>query len=152
MLKQSFAIALGAASVILVLFSLWGVLPGFTARIGAVVSELLPDLSWVQWVNAGIATAGALVGLGAANRMSPRTECTIIISFFTVGAGMVGYALGTLLPDRWQQACDTVLLGGMLALLIGTRRHTIWIPPEWMPRFSYAVSITTWVVFFLGVS
>lgn len=148
MLKQSFAIALGAASIIMVLFSLWGVLPGFSVRLAA----LVPDLTWVQWANAGIATAGALVGLGAANRMNTRTECTIIISFFTVGAGLIGYALGTLLPDRWQQACDTVLLGGILALLIGTRRHTIWIPPELMPKFSYGVSVATWIIFFLGAA
>lgn len=103
----------------------------------------------IHLFNALLAAAGALVALGAINRMSRQTECTIIIAFFTTGAGLVGFALGNLLPERWQAVGETVLLGGILALLVATRRQTIWLDPKWMPRISYAVSVATWVAFFV---
>lgn len=108
-------------------------------------------MSLLEDINVVLALAGALVALGAANRMSRSTERTIIIAFTTVGAGLIGFALATVWPNKWQAACDTLLLGGILALLIGTRKATIWIPPAWMPRISYGVSAVTWVAFFVGV-
>jgi hypothetical protein len=109
------------------------------------------DLTGTQWLNLIVATAGALVAMGAINRMSRETECTIIASFVTVGAGLIGYALGTVLPGRWQHTMDTVLLGGIVALLVGTRRHTIWINPALMPRISACVSIATWAYFLWNI-
>lgn len=102
----------------------------------------------LEWLNVGIATLIVLVGIGAINRMSPQTECTVILAFVTVMAGVVGYALGSVLPERWQTVCDTLLLGGVLALLIGTRKQTIWMAPRWMPWISAGVSILTWGTFF----
>lgn len=104
-----------------------------------------------SWLNFVIAVIGALVALGAANRMSPKTECTIIFAFATVGVGFIAWAIGTFLPDSWQQAFETLLLGGVVALLIGTRRQTIWLAPTWMPRISIAVSVVTWIAFFWGI-
>lgn len=105
----------------------------------------------IESLNVLLAMFGALVALGAANRMSRTTERTIIVSFTTTGAGLIGFALGNVWPGGWQPACDTLLLGGVVALLVGTRKATIWLPPEWMPAISYGVSAVTWVAFFAGV-
>lgn len=113
-----------------------------------VVFTALAELSAVEWVNLCLALAIALVALGAANRMNRETEVTIIVSFSTVGAGALGFALGSLLPERWVDAAYTILLGGVLALLVGTRRQTLWLPPAWMPKLSIAISAATWAAFF----
>jgi hypothetical protein len=103
-------------------------------------------------INALLAVAGALVALGAANRMDRDTERTIILAFATTGAGLLGFALTACMPDRGQSACDTLLVGGVAALLVGTRRRTVWLPPEWMPRISAVLSLATWTVFLSGVA
>ena len=102
--------------------------------------------------NALLAAAGALVALGAVNQMDRETEQTIIFAFATTAAGLIGFALGHFLPDRWQTACFTLLVGGIAALLVGTRRRTVWLPPAWMPRISGGLSAATWLGFLAGVS
>jgi hypothetical protein len=106
----------------------------------------------VDLVNLALAIAGVLIALGAINRMSRQTECTIILSFATVAAGLTGYALGSLMPDAWQRACDTLWLGGVAALLAGSRRQTIWLAPQWMPKISLGISVVTWLFFFWEVA
>ena len=108
-------------------------------------------MSALELINVLLALAGALVAFGAANRMNKDTELTIAISFATTGAGLIGYAIACIWPHHWEAACDTLLLGGIVSLLVGTRRQTIWIPPRWMPRISYAVAGATWFAFFAGV-
>ena len=109
-------------------------------------------MSALAVVNLLLACAGALVALGAANRMHRVTERSIIVAFATTGAGLIGFALGDVWPGGgWQEACDTLLLGGVAALLVGTRRQTLWLPPAWMPAISYGLSAVTWVAFFAGV-
>lgn len=110
------------------------------------------DLSGIERVNLFIAFGLALVAFGAANRMSRQTERTIIFAFGLVGAGAIGYAFSIVLPERWQNVCDTVLLGGVLSLLIGTRRQTLWIPPRLMPILSASVGIITCALFFTGIA
>ena len=105
----------------------------------------------LELLNVVLAIGGALVAFGAANRMDKHTELTIALSFATVGAGLIGYAITSFWPHHWEAACDTLLLGGIGSLLVGTRRQTIWIPPRWMPRISYAVAGATWFAFFAGV-
>ena len=115
------------------------------------VAQIAATLGPVEWVNVALATAGALVAIGAVNRMSRETELPIIAAFATVGAGLIGYTLGSFAPARWQHGMDTVLLGGLLALLVGTRRQTIWLPPRWMPIISAFVSVGTWLLFFWSI-
>lgn len=112
----------------------------------------LGGLCWVQWINLLIAIAGVLIVLGACNRMTWQTDGCIRAAFGLVAAGLFGYGLSHFTPDSYRYACDTVLLGGIVALVIGTRKQTIWIPPAWMPRLSYATSALTVVTFFLGVA
>lgn len=100
------------------------------------------------WINFFLALAGALVALGAANRMSIETERTIILAFVTLGAGLLGGCMSYFMPERWQLGFDTLLYGGVLALLVGTRRRTIWLDPRWMPVVSVWSTILTWAVFF----
>jgi hypothetical protein len=115
-------------------------------------SHALPSLGWVEWVNIIIAIIGALVALGAANRMTASTDGPIKVAFALVGAGLITYGAGSVFPATWRHACDTVLLGGIVALIVGTRKQTIWLPPSWMPRLSYGVSAATAITFFLGVA
>lgn len=103
------------------------------------------------WLNFAIALFAALVAFGAANRMNRETEITIICAFVTVGVGLFAQAVGVLLPQSWDDAFDTLLLGGVGSLLIGTRRRTIWLRPELMPRISIGVCIITWLAFFLSI-
>jgi hypothetical protein len=109
-------------------------------------------ITWVQVINVCIALVGAMIALGAVNRMTDSTDRPIRLAFALVGAGLITYGLGTLFPDTWRHACDTVLLGGIAALIVATRKHTIWLPPEWMPRISYAISAGTMATFLLGVA
>lgn len=104
------------------------------------------------WFNIILAALGALVSLGAANRMTVKTECTIKIAFATVGVGCIAWVVGTFAPDKWQTPFETLLLGGIVALLIGTRKQTIWLAPGWMPWISISVSAATWIAFFAGVT
>lgn len=118
------------------------------------MDQLLDHISRVSihgWLNFVLAFFGALVALGAANRMNKETEMTILCAFVTVGVGMVAQAIGTMLPDSWNDAFDTLLLGGLISLLVGTRRRTIWMRPEIMPKISAAVCALTWVVFFISI-
>src|SRR4051812_24172882 len=101
--------------------------------------EHINHVSVHEWLNFALALFAALVSLGAANRMNRETEFTIICAFVTVGVGLVAQALGTFVPTSWNAAFDTLLLGGIGSLLIGTRRRTIWMKPELMPKISVAV-------------
>lgn len=103
--------------------------------------------TWVHWGLITLALLGCLVALGAVNRMNRHTECTIIISFLTTGAGLVGYFLGALFPGKWTLSCDFLLVGGVAAIMIGSRKRTIWIEPELMPWISLAVSGVSWAAF-----
>lgn len=103
--------------------------------------------TWVHWALITISLLGCLVALGAVNRMNRHTERTIIISFLTTGAGLVGYFLGTLFPGKWMLACDFLLVGGVTAIMIGSRKRTIWIEPELMPWISLSVSVVSWAAF-----
>lgn len=111
----------------------------------------LEAMTPAMWFNAVLSAVGAAVAFGASNRMSRETECTVIVAFATLGAGLVGYAIGTFLPSSWEQAFDTLLLGGAAALMIGSRKQTIWLTPAWMPQISLAVSAATWLAFFVFV-
>lgn len=102
--------------------------------------------------NAGLAFLGVLVAVGAINRMDKTTEATVIFAFVTTAAGLAGFTLGHFLPERWVEAAFTLLVGGVAALLVGTRKRTVWCPPEWMPRISGGLSAATWLGFFTGVS
>jgi len=120
----------------------------------AVLSVLLArvaGLSPHEWLNLTLAALAMLVAFGAVNRMTCDTPRTIKVSFVTVGAGLIGVCLGYFAPDRWQLPFDTVLFGGLLALLVGTRRQTIWLHPRWMPLVSGWCSVLTWVVFLATV-
>jgi len=109
--------------------------------------DALAVMTWQHWLLAALALVGALVALSAANIMNKATECTIVFSFATTGAGLIGYAIGTVLPDRWQLACDFLLIGGIVALMIGTRRRTIWFHPRRMPWISLSVTALSWTAF-----
>lgn len=109
----------------------------------------LASLSMVDWINFVLANCALLVVIGATNKMDRQTEKTIIIAFATIGAGLVGYILGTIFPGHWEKSFDTLLVGGVLALLIGSRKRTVWIAPELMPRISFAASGVTWGAFLL---
>lgn len=124
---------------------------GGIAVLGALFVVVLASRN-LALLNAVLAILGALVALGAINRMDRTTECTIIFAFSTTAAGLLGFALGHFVPERWENACYTLLLGGVAALLVGTRRRTIWLPPEWMPRISGGLSAATWLGFLAGVS
>lgn len=101
--------------------------------------------------NAILAAAGVLVAFGALHRMNKKTECIIILAFVTVAIGLLGQIPAALTHSYWQPVFDTLLFGGALALMIGTRRQTIWISPDWMPTISLAVSLVAWAVFFVGL-
>ena len=102
----------------------------------------------VEGLNIGLAVMGVLVAFGAVHRMSAETECPIILAFVTVASGLGGQILGAL---AWQGVFDTLLFGGVTALMIGTRRQTVWISPDWMPRVSLAVSLLSWAAFLVGL-
>lgn len=115
------------------------------------VFDALAHVTPHDGLNFVIALLGALVAFGAANRMNKETEVTIICAFVTVGVGLVAEAFSSLVAEVWQQAFDTLLLGGVVSLLIGTRRRTIWLRPELMPKISAAVCAITWLAFFLSI-
>jgi hypothetical protein len=108
-------------------------------------------MSWVDKLNILLAIVGAGAAFGACNRMSRETPCEIIVAFVTSGTGLIGFALAPLLSAGVQSACDTLLIGGVAALIIGTRRQTVWVRPQVMPYLSCIVSGATWVAFFVGV-
>lgn len=113
---------------------------------------VLAAITLQAWINIGLSIVGSLVAFGAANRMSKETECTVIFAFSTVGAGYVAWCISSFMPSTWQSPFDTLLLGGVVSLLIGTRKQTIWIAPAWMPRLSLLASGLTWLSFFWGIS
>lgn len=109
------------------------------------------DLAPAQHFNAAMALLAFLAALGAANKMNKETERTIIFAFATTAAGLLGYVITTFFPSSYETALDSLLLGGVGAMVVGSRRRTVWLPPEWMPRFSASISGLTWVFFLFCV-
>lgn len=108
-------------------------------------------LSWVELVNAFVAFVGSLTAFGAINRMNPTTEKHIMVAFITTAAGLAGFAVDAVFPGSWQSICYTLLLGGISAIIVGTRRQTIWIHPSMMKPISVVILVMTWLVFFAGM-
>jgi len=69
----------------------------------------------------------------------------LICGLVTVVTGSVGYVLGTAL-GRWQASFDLLLFGGMLALLLASRRQV-----EARSAQSLLVTASVWTVFLLTV-
>ena len=108
----------------------------------------LASMSFLEHLNAAGAVVGVLIAAGAINRMTKDTECTIIFSFVTTLVGLAGYAITSFRPTSWERAFDTLLIFGIAAVLVGTRKRTTWVKPELMPRISVGLSFAAWISFF----
>jgi len=103
-------------------------------------------------VNTILAILGAIAAICAIDRMGQSTPRSMVIAVATVAVGLAGYALGVFFPERWQLGCDTLLLGGVVAYLIGGRRRPLFTSDEMMSTLSLAVSAATWSSFFLTIT
>jgi hypothetical protein len=63
----------------------------------------------------------------------------------TLAAGLLGQAFGQL-AGNWQNAFDTLMFGGVLAVLIANRRGAVF--GEYKHAASWVVTATCWVAFF----
>lgn len=106
----------------------------------------------LQWINAAICLAVVVVTFFALVRMRKETELQILLAFPTMAAGMLGAVVGYFRPGDWQAACDTMLFGGVLALMIGSRKNPNWIEPRWIRPIAIGVLMATWGAFLMGVS
>lgn len=117
----------------------------------------------LELMNGALAGAGAFAVLIAVNHMGPQTSRAIRCAFVTTGAGLLGECLSSVpallayfgLRSRilfeWQLAYDSLLYGGVLALLIGSRRMPVLLPERWVGRLSLAVTLVTWAIFLFGI-
>lgn len=142
-------LALQACAVLVLIGLIWWI-PALRF-LGSVLIERASVIGAHQWLNIAFAFAGALVAFGAINRMNRHTDKPIAFAFVTMGTGLLGAVFSYFSPERWEIAFDTLIFGGALALLIGTRRHTIWMDPKWMPPTSVGATFITWAAFFLTV-
>lgn len=102
------------------------------------------------FANVFLAITGALVAFGSINRMENGTGRAIRCAFATTCAGLLGAAISTLLPEHWQVSVDTLLYGGILALLIASRRRPAVIREHWVTPISFSITVSTWGLFLLG--
>lgn len=122
--------------------------------------QTLSALSPLQILNAALCAVVVVAVLCAVARMNStdeygvrqRTEPPIVMAFVTLGSGTVGWLVAYWKPGEWQVANDTLLIGGVAALVLATRRHTKWVPPRWMGPISMGVSMLTWAGFLWGIS
>lgn len=112
----------------------------------------LPRLSPIEWLNAMLCVAGVLATLAAINRMTIDTEPQIVLSFVIIAVGLLGAVWAYFHPGDWLACFDTLIYGGFLALIVGTRRRTKWLDPRWIRPISVAISLAVGVAFFVGVS
>lgn len=110
------------------------------------------DMNALQWLNFLLCLAGLVVALFVAFRMRKDTELQIVLSFATIAAGLGGNALGYFRPGDWQEAFYTLQYGGLLALMIGTRKSPNWVAPRWIRPISISVTMGVWCAFLLGVA
>jgi uncharacterized membrane protein YeaQ/YmgE (transglycosylase-associated protein family) len=102
------------------------------------------------FANVFLAVSGALVTFGALNRMETGTCRAIRCAFATTCAGLLGAAISTLLPEHWQVSVDTLLYGGILALLVASGRRAGMIREQWVTPISFSITVSTWGLFLLG--
>jgi uncharacterized membrane protein YwzB len=96
-------------------------------------------------LNSLIALAIAFVALGSIKCMNGITPHSLRAAMVMVFVGAGGQALG-FAAGAWDHYLDTLLYGGILALLIGNRRAPVWIPPAWSPRLAIITSMVTVVI------
>jgi hypothetical protein len=89
-------------------------------------------------VNSWLAGVIALVALGGVARMTARTNCAVrwavLLLMVSAGGQWLGFATGV-----WDHYLDTMLYGGILALLLANQRQPQWVIDTWSKWSAYAV-------------
>lgn len=106
----------------------------------------------IETLNLLLCLSGFSVAFFIGVRMRSETEAHIVGSFATLGAGLLGTAVAFVRPGDWQAACDTLLYGGALAMMIGSRKNPHWVAPRWIRPITVSVLLAVWGAFLMGVS
>ena len=106
----------------------------------------------VHGLNVLFAAIAALAAFGSLNKMDRGTASFAMKwTFATLGAAMFGQVFILLFPEKWQLAINTLAYGGVAALLIGSQRAGLIMPPSWIrPAVMTALGVT-WVAFLIGI-
>lgn len=115
-------------------------------------SRYLLALRPVEIFNCAMAfAAGTVTGLAIFRSMDARTIRAMRWAFATITVGFFGQGATILFPNTWSLGYDAMLLGGSLALFLGSRRHTQLVPEPWSMRASLAVTVASWGMFFFNI-
>lgn len=111
--------------------------------------------SVIHGLDIAFAFAAAVAAFSSLNRMSEamslEVKLTFALTFATVGAAMLGQVFILAMPDKWQAVINTLAYGGIAALLIASRRRSLFVHEIWMTRIALGVLLVTWFVFFVGI-
>lgn len=83
------------------------------------------------WTNVGMFIAASLVAFGSLNKMrAGHTRPCIIGAVLLLAIGCAAQALGQV-SSQWDHIADTLVGGGLLALLIASQRTHSWALERW---------------------
>lgn len=99
-------------------------------------------------LNAWLAFATALIIVGTFNHMSSKTTTAVRLAITIIFAGLLGQWLGVL-AKQWDHYADTMIYGGIAALMVASQRTPCGMPAEYLQKVSIAITIGT--AFYTGV-
>lgn len=114
--------------------------------------QYLLSLSWATASNGVVAIVAGVASFGAIRMMDKNTNQAMRCGFVTLAVGLIGYGLSTFVSESWQPGFDALLVGGSLALFIGSRRNAgLLLRATLLSKLSMVVTLYSWLLFFLTV-
>jgi hypothetical protein len=94
----------------------------------------------------------ALVAIGSIGAMNGATSNAVRMAVLMIMVGAGGQVIGWA-ATQWDNYLDTILYGGVLTLLVSTRRGPVLASPAWASRLSLAIVAVTLaaVLFYLAL-
>lgn len=99
----------------------------------------------VEKINVVCALLAAAVAFASLNKMNGLPDKAVRCGIVTFAAGLLGAAIGTV--NHWRPIFDTVLLGGALAMLLGSRRGPGFLDANMRAGLSLVVTTGSWLLF-----
>jgi hypothetical protein len=94
-------------------------------------------------INTALAVLLAVIAFSSLNKMSLSTDCTVRFAIALIFIGALGQAGGELL-GKWDRYVDTLLYGGLIALLLANHRRTpTGLGTRWSRPLSFLAAAVT---------
>jgi hypothetical protein len=100
-----------------------------------------------EWANIGLFIVASVVAFGSLNKMrAGHTRPCIIGAVLLIAVGCAAQALGSF-ASQWDHIADTLVAGGVLALLIASQRTHSWALERWANPIASVIGVVIGGVF-----